>query len=73
MAEQQQQPFVDQGSIGRNGGSETTLDAKRSSGLGMPRTRTSSMTDFGYTRKVGFETFEKMTESAMFVYTLQVS
>jgi len=47
-------------------------------GLGLPKTRTSSTggshtihPEFGYTRKVGFETFEPSTDSALFSYTLQ--
>jgi len=46
--------------------------------LGLPKTRTSSTggshtihPEFGYTRKVGFETFEPSTDSALFSYTLQ--
>jgi nucleotide-binding universal stress UspA family protein len=46
--------------------------------MSVPKTRTSSSgqtgftgPEFGYTRKVGFETFEKSTEAALFSYTLQ--
>ncbi len=51
-----------------------------STGGPMPKTRTVSSgagqaigPEFGYRRKVGFETFEKSTAEALFACTLQVS
>jgi hypothetical protein len=52
---------------------------RSSGGYGVPKTRTSSTgagttigPEFGYTRKVGFETFDNpIKESALFSYTLQ--
>lgn len=63
--------------------SQGYIHTRRTSGggYGMPKTRTSSTgatgtigPEFGYTRKVGFETFDNPEKNAaLFSYTLQVS